>query len=299
MDLALGIEEYLAAMGAERGLARNTVAAYRRDLEQYRAFLGELGVELVDEIVPPHVSAFVARLHGGGAARATVARKVSAVRGLHRFLVAEEMATTDPTVLVESPGRNRSIPKALTIDEVQRLLEAPNRATPLGRRDAALLEFLYATGARVSEATSLDLLDLDLDEAQAVVTGKGSRQRAVPLGSYAVSALRAYLPARRELIAGRRDPGAVFVNGRGGRLSRQGVWRIIRNHARSAGIAPDTVSPHVLRHSTATHMVEGGADLRTVQELLGHASISTTQTYTRVTPRHLYEVYVSSHPRGR
>lgn len=299
MDLGLGIEEFLVALGAERGLSRNTVAAYRRDLTQYRTFLRELGVETVEEVVPPHVSAFVARLHGGGAARATVARKVSAIRGLHRFLVAEDFAATDPTVLLESPGRSRAMPKALTIDEVQRLLDAPDRSTPLGKRDIALLEFLYGTGARVSEATDLDLLDLDLDEAQAVVTGKGAKQRAVPLGSYAVAALRAYLPARREIIAGRRDPGAVFVNGRGGRLSRQGVWRIVRGHARRAGIPPGEVSPHVLRHSTATHMVEGGADLRTVQELLGHASISTTQTYTRVTPRHLYEVYVSSHPRGR
>jgi integrase/recombinase XerD len=299
MDLDLGVEEFLAALGAERGLARNTVAAYRRDLTQYRAFLAELGVEDVDAVLAPHVSAFVAHLHDAGLARATVARKVSAVRGLHRFLVGEELAAADPTVLLESPGRSRSMPKALTVDEVQRLLDAPDRATPLGKRDGALLEFLYATGSRVSEATALDLLDLDLDEAQAIVTGKGAKQRAVPLGSYAVAALRAYLPARREIIAGRRDPGAVFVNGRGGRLSRQGVWRIIRGHARRAGIDPAEVSPHVLRHSAATHMVEGGADLRTVQELLGHASISTTQTYTRVTPRHLYEVYVSSHPRGR
>lgn len=299
MDLAAGIEEFLAAIGSERGLSRNTVAAYRRDLGQYRAFLGDLGVALISEIEPPHVSAFVARLQTGGAARATVARKISAVRGLHRFLVAEEFASGDPTVLVESPGRTRSVPKALTIDEVARLIDAPDRSTALGMRDGALLEFLYATGARVSEAVSLDLLDVDLGEAMAIVTGKGNKQRYVPLGTYAVEALRDYLPARRNLIAGKRDPGVVFVNGRGGKLSRQAVWRIVRNHAGPAGIAPDRVSPHVLRHSTATHMVEGGADLRTVQELLGHASISTTQTYTRVTPQHLYEVYVMSHPRGR
>ena len=184
------------------------------------------------------------------------------------------------------------------MEEVLRLLEAPDGTTPEGRRDRALLEFLYATGARVAEAVGLDQLDLDLEDGTARVTGKGDKQRLVPVGGPACRALLAYLPDRLAWRPAGRDSGAVFLNRRGGRLTRQGIWAIVRRHALRAGLDPQTVSPHVLRHSTATHMVEGGADLRTVQELLGHASISTTQVYTRVSPRHLLEVYTVSHPRS-
>ncbi len=291
IDLHDGIEEFLAALSSERGLAANTVAAYRRDLSQYAAYLD--GAEPNAELV----SGFVASM--GDLAPATIARKVAAVRGLHRFLVGEDMAAGDPTRLVESPRPARGLPKALTVEDVTRLLEAASDTTDLGLRDRALLEFMYATGVRVSEATGLDLSGLDLESATAVVTGKGSKERLVPVGRWAVKAIRAYLPSRRSLIGGRRDPGAVFVNARGGRLSRQGVFAVVKKAARTAGLAESDVSPHVLRHSAATHMVEGGADLRTVQEMLGHASITTTQIYTRVSPRHLYEVYVSAHPRSR
>jgi integrase/recombinase XerD len=209
------------------------------------------------------------------------------------------MAAADPTALIAAPQRPASLPKALSVDEVTRLIEAAAGETPLAVRDAAILEFMYASGARVAETVGLDVLDVDLEEAVAVVTGKGAKQRLVPLGSHAVLALRRYLQHRLELKGDRPDPGALFLSRRGKRLTRQSVWQLVRKYAGIAGLDPETVSPHVLRHSVATHMVEGGADLRTVQEILGHASISTTQVYTRVTPQHLHEVYVSAHPRGR
>jgi integrase/recombinase XerD len=286
------IGEYLAAQRAERGLAAATVAAYRRDLLDYSAHLG--GREPDAEAA----AAYVAALYRRGLAPASIARRIAAVRGFHRFLVAEGLASADPTTLLDTPRRRATLPKALTVEEVLRLLEAPDGATPEGRRDRALLEFLYATGARVAEAVGLDQLDLDLEEGTARVTGKGDKQRLVPVGGPACRALLAYLPDRLAWRRAGRDSGAVFLNRRGGRLTRQGVWAIVRHHALRAGLDPEAVSPHVLRHSAATHMVEGGADLRTVQELLGHASISTTQVYTRVSPRHLLEVYTVSHPRS-
>ena len=299
MNIENAISEYLAALIAERGLAGNTVAAYRRDLEQYRRYLAELGLESIEEVVAVHATGFVGLLRELGAADSTVSRKVAAVRGLHRFLVLEDYLEKDPTSLLESPQRRKGIPKALTVDEVDRLLGATQTDTELGLRNRALLEFLYATGARVAEAVGLDQIDVDLDEATALLTGKGSKQRFVPLGGYAVAALQLYYPVRQQLIGTGNDPGAVFVSARGRRLTRQAVWQIMKKVARAAGIPEESVSPHVLRHSAATHMIEGGADLRTIQELLGHASISTTQVYTRVSPQHLYEVYVTSHPRGR
>ena len=303
MKLRDGIAEFLVSLSAERGLAGNTVAAYRRDLAQYAEFLGvaealDPGPDL-DAITPELVSEFMAALDGRNLKPGTIGRKMAAVRGFHRFLFAEEYAASDPTAGLDTPRRGASLPKALTVEEVERLLESPNRSDPLGARDAALLEFLYATGARVTEAVTVDLHDLDLETRTVMLTGKGSKQRLVPLGRYAVAAVIAYLPYRLELRRSGADPGRLFLNSRGKPLSRQGVWGIVRKAAASAGIAGDRVSPHVLRHSAATHMVEGGADLRTVQEMLGHASISTTQIYTRVSPQHLYEVFVTSHPRGK
>jgi integrase/recombinase XerD len=293
MKLPDQISEYLAALAAERGLAAATISAYRRDLRQYAAFVGETTPN------PAIVSGFVRSLYTRGLAPASIARKLAAVRGLHRFLLGEGLSTEDPTVLVETPQRKGALPKALTVEEVFRLLEAPDCGTPSGRRDRALLEFLYASGARVAEVVGLDQLDVDLESGTAVLTGKGSKQRMVPVGRPACRALEGYLPDRLASRIPGRDSGAVFLNARGGRLTRQGVWGIVRRHARRAALDPKRVSPHVLRHSAATHMVEGGADLRTVQEMLGHANISTTQVYTRVSPRHLLEVYATCHPRSR
>lgn len=290
--LAPEAEEYLAALRSERGLAVNTVAAYRRDLGQYFAFLDETG----DAASAPE---FVWHLTEHGLAPSTIARKLAAVRGYHRFLVVEGLAADDPTILIETPRRGTSLPKALPVDEVLGLLDAPDRETPLGIRDRALLEFLYGTGARVSEAVAVDVLDVDLENRTATVTGKGNRQRMVPLGSHAIAAIEDYLPGRMELRNGATDPGRLFLNARGRPLTRQGVWEIVKRNGKLAGIPREKLSPHVLRHSAATHMVEGGADLRSVQEMLGHASISTTQVYTHVSPQHLLEVYVTAHPRAR
>jgi integrase/recombinase XerD len=292
--LATEAEEYLASLRSERGLSVNTVAAYRRDLGQYLDYREEVG--------PPEATApqgFVEQLGEAGMAPSTIARKLAAVRGYHRFLVAEGRADADPTILVDSPRRAASLPKGLRIDEVLALLAVPDTDTPLGVRDQALLEFLYGTGCRVTEAVTVDLLDLDLEHRSAIVTGKGDRQRLVPLGKYAVAAIKEYLPVRMELRRGNTDPSRLFLNARGNPLTRQGVWEIVKRNGRRAGLAADRLSPHVLRHSAATHMVEGGADLRSVQEMLGHASISTTQVYTHVSPQHLLEVFVTAHPRAR
>lgn len=293
MPLSDGVEEYLASLRAEVGLAANTITAYRRDLRQYLDFLGGR------EPKPADVEGFSADMARRGLADSTHKRKLSAVRGLHRFLVAEGLRQTDPTVLVAGPRRPDPFPKALDVDQAIALVEAPDTTTRAGRRDAAILEFLYATGSRVSEAVSMDVLDLDLSDRVAVVTGKGSKQRVVPLGSKAVEAIEAWLPDRLALVRKTTRGDPLFLNMRGGRLTRQGAFGVVRKNAVRAGIDPSQVSPHVLRHSAATHMVEGGADLRTVQEILGHATISTTQVYTRVSATHVMEIYVQAHPRSR
>jgi integrase/recombinase XerD len=298
MTIATAIEDYLVALRSERNLARNTVVAYRRDLTQYREFLGLEGVSEVGAVTSEVVERFARSLSDRGLAASTAARKLAAVRGLHGFLVMEGVGERDPTAQLDAPQRPSSLPKALSIDEIHALLEAPNPSTPLGVRDRALFELMYATGARVAETVGLRVEDVDLEGRSARVTGKGNKQRIVPLGRFAVDAIAAYLAVRLELKGGRSDSGWLFLNARGGRLTRQGVFGIIRGHAARAGLDPTHVSPHVLRHSAATHMVEGGADLRTVQEILGHANITTTQIYTRVSPQHLYEVFVTSHPRS-
>jgi integrase/recombinase XerD len=287
------IEEYLLALDVERGLASNTLEAYRRDLGQYLDFLDETDPDQAA------VERYVAHLRDRELASSTVGRKLAAIRGLHRFMVIEGLRDTDPTLLLESPRRPEPFPKALGVDEAIRLVEIPDLATVKGRRDSALLEFLYATGARVSEAVGVDLGRLDLEDRVVIVTGKGARQRLVPLGGKAVTAISRWLPDRLALLhkAQRGDP--LFLNLRGRRLSRQGIFDVVKANAEKAGITREKVSPHVLRHSAATHMVEAGADLRTVQEILGHATISTTQIYTKVSPAHLVEIYVQSHPRSR
>lgn len=285
------IDDYLAVLTAERGLSPNTVSAYRRDLGQYAAFLGgrSPSTELIDE--------WMAGLRERGLAATTVARKVAAVRGLHRFEAVEGEAADDPSALVEPPRRPQSIPKALTVDETLRLLDGIELTTEAGIRDSALLEFMYATGCRVSEAVGVDLAHIDLVDQVVVVTGKGRKQRMVPIGGASVEAVSRWLPRRFELSGGRTD--ALFLNLRGGRLTRQGIFGIVRKRAERVGIDRARISPHVLRHSAATHMVEGGADLRTVQEMLGHANVSTTQIYTKVSSQHLIEVYTLAHPRSR
>jgi integrase/recombinase XerD len=292
-ELDRQVEEFLASLRVEAGLSENTVAAYRRDLGQYSLYIGGR------EPTPALVEGFMAEIREKGLADSTHKRKLAAIRGLHRFLVGEGLRENDPTLLIQSPRRVESFPKALDVDETISLIVAPGRETPAARRDSALLEFLYATGARVSETVGVDVTDLDLEERVTIVTGKGNRQRMVPLGSHAIDAIAAWLPDRLTLVKRSISGDPLFLNLRGGRISRQGVFDIVRKHASRVGIDPHRVSPHVLRHSAATHMVEAGADLRTVQEILGHATISTTQVYTRVSSAHVMEIYVQAHPRSR
>ncbi len=282
------IDEYLAALAVERGFSPATIDAYRRDLTQYHDHLGERdsSTEAIDE--------FVAAMDQ--LAPSTVARKIAAIRGFHRFLVSEGLRHDDPSALVDAPRRPDAIPKALDIEDCIRLVEAPDPATPGGVRDRAMLEFLYGTGARASEVIGLDLRDLDLEDGTAVITGKGNKQRMVPLGRLAREAIGSWLPLRLELAP--RDD-AVFVNLRGRRLTRQTVFDVVKKAAAVAGLEVAEISPHVLRHSAATHMIEGGADIRSVQEMLGHANVTTTQVYTRVSPRHLREIYREAHPRSQ
>ena len=298
------VERFLDYLAAERGLSPHTLAAYRRDLARYRAFLGTRGEDDPARAAEEDVAAFVAHLssatHDDGKPYRTssVARALAAVRSLHRFLLQEGDAAEDPTAGVVRPRVPRTLPRPLSVDEVGRILRSPTGGGPAALRDAAILETLYGAGLRVSELVALDVDDLDLEEGSVRVIGKGSKERVVPLGRYAREAIEAYLTRARPALASRLSRSALFLNLRGGRLTRQGCDGILRAHVRRAGIAK-RVSPHVLRHSFATHLLEGGADVRVVQELLGHASVATTQIYTLVTEQHLREVYFTAHPRAR
>jgi integrase/recombinase XerD len=296
----------------ERGLAASTVESYRRDLRRYSSVLARRGKTGLSDITPADVAEFLASLREGdeehtALALSSAARAVIAVRGLHAFAAAQGLADTDPAREVAPPSPPRRLPKAIEVGEVERLLEAagPGPGDPSADarllRDRALLEFLYGTGARISEATGLDIDELELGADPVVrLIGKGGKHRVVPVGSYAAGALEAYLVRARPALAGAARRAsvspAVFLNARGGRLTRQGAWGVLRAAAGRAGLAD--VSPHTLRHSFATHMLDGGADIRVVQELLGHASVTTTQVYTLITVDRLREVYASSHPRA-
>ncbi len=295
MPLPEHAEEFLAALRAERGLSANTIAAYRRDLSQYGAHLEDSADRATEEAVRTHLES----LREQDLADSSIARKFASIRAYHRFLVTEGLESSDPTAAIDAPRRASPLPKALSIDEVTAIIDGVDPSTPNGVRDIAILETLYATGCRVSELARLGLHDYDEDTQTALVTGKGSKQRLVPLGRYAVRAIAAWLPQRQAIRVPGNDPGTLFLSARGNAMSRQAIWRVVDHAGRNAGIDADRLSPHVLRHSAATHMVEGGADLRTVQEILGHASLSTTQIYTRVSPEHLLEIVITSHPRGR
>ncbi|MGB2569890.1 site-specific tyrosine recombinase XerD [Micromonospora citrea] len=309
--LRRAVRGYLDHLTVERGLSANTLSSYRRDLERYLTTLATAGVTDLAAVGPGVVESHLARLRAGDdehppLAVSSAARAASAVRGLHRFALREGMAGADPSRDVRPPTPPRRLPRALPVHDVVRLLETAGDATgdgaALALRDRALLEFLYGTGARISEAVGAAVDDLDVDEGAATLRGKGGRTRLVPIGGYAVQALRAWLVrARPGLVAAGRGTPAVFVNARGGALTRQGAWTILRRAAQRAGLpvdGPHAVSPHTLRHSYATHLLDGGADVRIVQELLGHASVTTTQVYTLVTVDRLREVYATAHPRA-
>jgi len=296
------VTEYLSHLSVERGLADNTMRSYRRDLRRYLEFLLTREVEDPTAIDENLVNAFLGELRTGDTdhpplGTASAARTIVAVRGFHRFLVREQLVAHDVTAAVKPPRPPSRLPKALELAQVEAILDAAGAAgTVLSSRDRALLEVLYGTGARISEAVGLDLDDLDLDDGTVLLRGKGGKQRLVPLGSFAISAVRDYLTASRPALVSRAEP-AVFLNARGGRLSRQSAWTVLKRAAERAGVTAE-VSPHTLRHSFATHLLDGGADVRVVQELLGHASVTTTQIYTLVTVEKLREVYATAHPRA-
>jgi integrase/recombinase XerD len=309
------IGSYLQYLTVERGLAGNTLESYRRDLRRYAEHLAGRGTTALDEVAVSDVAEFLASLREGDEERpplaaSSAARAVIAVRGLHAFAVKSGLAQSDPAREVSPPALPRRLPKAISVAEVESLLEAAGSTSdpdPRVLRDRALLEFLYGSGARISEATGLDVDDLhittdtgqiDSGDPLVLLDGKGGKQRMVPVGSYAVRALEAYLVRGRPalLVHSRKGTPAVFLNARGGRLTRQGAWGVLAAAAERAGIGG--VSPHTLRHSFATHLLDGGADIRVVQELLGHASVATTQVYTLVTVDKLREVYATAHPRA-
>ncbi|MGI5182276.1 site-specific tyrosine recombinase XerD [Dactylosporangium sp. CA-152071] len=312
--LRKAVDVYLDHLTVERALAENTLASYRRDLDRYVDWLAACGIGDLADVGARDIAGHVAALRTGDLqdggehpplSASSAARAASAVRGLHRFLLLEGLAPTDPSRDVKPPSLPKRLPKALDVDQVSRLLATAADAGPLGLRDQALLEFLYGTGARISEAVGIAVDDLDLTGKHGLVTlrGKGGKTRLVPMGSYARTAMDVYLVrARPSLVANGTGTPTVFLNARGGALSRQSAWTILRKAAVRAGLpvdGPHGVSPHTLRHSFATHLLDGGADIRVVQELLGHASVTTTQVYTLVTVDKLREVYATAHPRAR
>jgi integrase/recombinase XerD len=297
-DLVL---DFVAYLELERGLSRNTLEAYRSDLLQYGAWLDEAGKDAL-HVQHTDLAAFVATLAAGGdgkapAASTTIQRKVACLRSFYRHLRREELLDRDPTAELKGPPRGKRLPKVLSRDEVALLLSQPRGGSPAALRDRALLELMYACGLRASEAVGMRLEELDLDEGVLRANGKGSKERLVPIGSKAVAALIAYLTIARPKLVGIRDETHVFVNQRGQGLTRQGLYKIVQRHAKSAGLA-DKMSPHTLRHTFATHLLAGGCDLRSLQEMLGHADIATTQIYTHLSADRLRDVYFAAHPRA-
>ena len=300
--LPIEVEEFLSWMVAEKGRAPNTIAAYRRDLTGYCGWLERRGATPL-AVTQRQLVDFVGERRASGAATSSIARQIAAVRMFHRYLAVEGLRGDDPAADLEGVRVPAGIPKPLTEDQVTSLLDAVVVTEPVHRRDLALLELLYATGARISEAVGLSIGEIDLDHRLVRLYGKGSKERIVPFGSTAAAALEEWFSpsGRAHLVPDRwrtrDDAEAVFLNTRGARLSRQAAWLVVKKYGARAGIA-DQLSPHVLRHSCATHLLDHGADLRVVQEMLGHASISTTQIYTKVSQERLWDVYRSAHPRA-
>ncbi len=296
--LEAALDLFLAHIRVEKGLAQNTIEGYGRDLRRYLDDLAEQGLADWGAVGREHLLAHLDHLRRGGISARSQARALSAIRSLHRLLVAEKVAPADPTEHVDGPRSGQRLPQLLSRAEIDRLLAAPATRTAAGLRDKAMLELLYATGLRVSELVGLSVNDVHLETRMLLARGKGSKERIVPVGAPAAAALRAYLDrARARLLKGRRSSKDLFVTPRGSRMTRQGFWKLLNRHARQAGIAR-RISPHKLRHSFATHLLAGGADLRAVQAMLGHADISTTQIYTHIERSHLQRVYAAHHPRA-
>ncbi|HEY9070607.1 MAG TPA: site-specific tyrosine recombinase [Candidatus Ozemobacteraceae bacterium] len=293
------LEQYLAYLAVEKGLRPKSLEAYRRDLLDYLTFLEEKGRRPDEPGADGPLALFMVHLHGRGLSPRSMARKSSTLRGFYRFLRRENKIAVDPTKIIEPPRLGRPLPKVLTIAEIEAMLAAPATDGPLGLRDRAILEVLYATGIRESELIALELGSINREGRFVHVVGKGGRERVVPIGVYALNAIDAYLrDGRHKLIGGNITERTLFLNPFGKPLSRMGLWKIVRKYAVAAGIT-SLVSPHVLRHSCATHMLEGGASIIAVQEMLGHVDVSTTQIYTHLTGQDLKRIHGQAHPRGR
>ena len=291
------VNEFINYLAVERGLAQNTLESYGRDLRQYQTFLQNSQLDFLQNSNRDTILSYLNNLQVKGRAVSTISRNLAAIKSFYQYLVRERHLEKDPAVNLESPKLEKKLPKILSIAEVEELLKQPNTIQPTGLRDKAMLELLYATGIRVSELINLNISDVNLDMGYIKCYGKGAKERIVPLGSIAAKCVQEYINKGRPKLVRTYEESSLFVNHHGNRLTRQGFWKIIKKYAFEANITKD-ITPHTLRHSFATHLLENGADLRSVQEMLGHADISTTQIYTHVTKNHLKEVYDKTHPRA-
>ncbi len=291
------VGKFLESLEYEKGLSQNTLESYGADLRDYQMFLKDHSSETLIDVTPSTIVGYLMFLRRKGRSTATVARRLASIKSFYRFLLEEGYIDKDPSENLSSPSLERRLPKVLTLAEIERLLDQPDPSTPVGLRDRAILEVLYATGLRVSELTNLDLGDVDLREGFVRCIGKGSKERVVPLGEIAIASTRSYIENGRPTLIFDPKELSLFVNQNGGRMTRQSIWKLVKKYSEGARI-PKEVTPHTIRHSFATHLLEHGADIRAVQEMLGHADISTTQIYTHVTKDRLKDVYARSHPRA-
>lgn len=297
-DGRYALEDYIHFLKVERQLSENTIASYKRDLTDYIECIEKSGIDSIEAVDRSMILQFLHHLKELGKSSRTTARHISSIRSFHQFLLREKVTTEDPTVHLEMPKLDQKLPNVLSVEEIDKLISQPDINKPQGRRDRALLEMLYGTGMRVSELINLNIEDVHLSMGFVRVFGKGRKERIIPLGGSAIKACSSYVnEVRPQLIAKGKESDAYFVNMRGTRLTRQGCWKILKGHAAQAGIQKE-LTPHILRHSFATHLIENGADIRAVQEMLGHADISTTQIYTHVSKTRLKDVYVKFHPRA-
>ncbi|MDD2283179.1 MAG: site-specific tyrosine recombinase XerD [Eubacteriales bacterium] len=292
------VDTYLLHLKVERGLAKNTLDSYRRDLKKFVGYLRRNDINTLNEVDRRMIMSFMEDLHNQHRAPATISRNLAAIRSFYSFLMQESLVKANPSTELDAPKIPKRLPNVMTVSQVAILMEQPNGNNAAGLRDKAMLELLYATGIRVSELVDLNLVDVNLEMGFLRCLGKGSKERIVPMGKSAIEAVGAYLQKGRGKLIRNSEDQAVFVNIHGGRLTRQGFWKILKKYVRQAGFQGD-ITPHTLRHSFATHLLENGADLRAVQEMLGHSDISTTQIYTQVTAIHLRDVYQQSHPRAK
>lgn len=291
------LQDFIHYLSVEKGLAKNTLESYNRDLCGFIAYLKQSGVQNVEDTSRTAIIGYLASLQKNGKATATLSRNLASIRSFYSYLFQEKFIVENPAADLESPKLEKKLPRVLSTQEVDVLLDQPDQVHVTGIRDKAMLEVIYATGIRVSELMSLDIGDINLDAGFIRCLGKGTKERIIPLGSVAVRHVSRYLNEGRPKLIRQNGEAAMFVNQHGNRLTRQGFWKILKKYARSAGITKD-ITPHTMRHSFATHLLENGADLRSVQEMLGHADISTTQIYTQITKRKLHDIYQKTHPRA-